>query len=173
MGFNFGFGSGSGKSTTSSSTSTIVTAMDAASKAQLDELTSLLLGKVGAGSTGFSKADAVSDVAGTVRNIFDTFRNEALPKIFDAGGSAGVFNSTSLQRMADQAYGKAVGEAAAVTMDAVKSYAGIAQQEEQLQLQGLLDAFGLQADAYKTEASTGTSSTRSKGRSFGLSGALK
>lgn len=173
MGFSLNLGGGKSKSSTSSSSSTVATSMDAAAKAQLDELTSLLLGKVGAGADGaFSKESALKDVSGVVQGIFSEFRDTTLPQLFDASGSAGVFNSTALQRMADNAFGQAVGKAAGVTLDAIKSYAGIEQAQQGQQLEGLLQALGLQSNAYKTESSTGSSFTKAKGSSFSLGGDL-
>lgn len=174
MGLSFSFGSGKSKSSTSASSNTVVTAMDAASKKQLDDLTGLLLGTVSGGPSGaYSKDAALKDVSGVVENIFSRFQSDTMPKLFDAAGSAGVFNSTALQRMANEAYGRAVGEASAVTMDAVKSYAGISQQQEATKLSALLEALGLQAGAFKTESSTGSSFTRASGSSLSLGGAAK
>ena len=172
--------SGTGESTTQQSS------MDAASKALLDAFTQQMAGKQGTGGTGYSKADAVKDVAGTIEGVFRQYREQELPQIVGQMGIAGAYNSTGAQFLANDAFAEATARAADTTMKAITDYAGITRENEQAFQAALLNAFGLQAEATKsastqesgkadstsnikeTTNSVATEQSKSKSKSLGL-----
>lgn len=190
-----------GTTTTSGRTSTVgleqLTAGDAASKAVLDTLTSLLGGQAGqvvsraatggAGAVaGFTKEDAIADSQALVKNIFTQFQQEQLPQIFAAQGATGGYSSTAAFQLGNEAFGRATANAAGTVADMIKDYATISQAQQQVDassttnfLSTLLGAIGLQQSATKTSTSdvtedyTETSkynyTTSGKGSSLGLS----
>lgn len=180
-----------GKSTTDASTTaqTAATSMDAASKALLDAFTQQLAAKQGTGGTGYSKQDAITDVAGTIKNIFSQYREQELPQIIGQMGLAGAYNNTSAQFLANDAFAEAVAKGANATVSAIKDYAGITRDNEQAFQAALLNAFQLQSEAVKSgtttesgsststsnikETSTSTATEQSKSKSKGLSLGLK
>ena len=127
------------------------TSLDAASKALLDSLTQSLSSKTKDGVKGYSKSDAMLDVAGTVKSIFDQYKQQDLPQIFAAMGQAGAYNSTNAQLIANDALAEAIGKSSTLTLQTIKDYAGITAQQEGQFMDSLLKAFTIQADATKSQ----------------------
>lgn len=168
-----GFGLSKSSSTTAASGNSLTTMMDAASKAQLDSLVGGLMGKVTAGGNPmFSKESAIKDSQGFVDNIFKQFKETTLPQILATGNTAGVYNASGVQALADNAYGQAVGQAASVTLDAIKSYAGLDETQQQINLSALMQAFGLEAQATQKTSTNQTSTTKASGTSMNAKLAL-
>lgn len=169
-----GFGKNSGKSTsgTASSSNTVTTAFDEKSKAQLDKFLADLIGKHDSPLPGYDKQSAISDVKSNVDWIFQNYRESSLPQILAQGATAGVYNATGIQALANQAYGQAVGQAATLTHQAIKDYAEIALSDQQLNMQGILQALGLEKEAYSTQQTNATSSTTAKSNSTSMTGQL-
>lgn len=145
-------------------TSIVTTSLDENSKRLLDALTQQLSGQVAAGVQGYSKADAITDVAGTVQAIFKQYKEQDVPQIFAAMGQAGAYNSTNAQLIANDALAEAIGKASTATFGAIKDYAGISQAKEGQFMDSLLKAFQVQSEATKTqqqqEAATSTSTSK-------------
>jgi len=170
--------SGKSSSTTQASGDSTTTLFDETSKSQLDQLVASMMGKVGGiGDTStanpYSKSSALKDVSGVVDNLFKTFREQNLPQIMAAGGQAGVYNSSGMQAMADNAYAQTVGQAASITMDAVKSYAGIDNTNNQLTLQSLLQGLNMEGQALQKTSQNSTSTTNTKASNKSLNFGLK
>lgn len=206
-----GNASRSGSSTSSESTTTgtnrvvgttksvsELLAGDANSKATLDNIMAELFGasvdslkKPGTVDPGYTKQDAIADSQGLVDSIFRQFRSTSLPQIYAAQGSAGAYNSTGAQLMANDAYADTVSKAQSAVLGNIKSYADITAQmkaagtdETNSRVGALLSALGLQQDATKKQTGTEnvdqttnfTSSTKSfsktKGKSAGIGGSF-
>ena len=173
----FGSSSGShssGKATsdTAASSTTINTAFDAASKEQLDALLSSLLDKQHSIGQGYDKASAIADTQGQIDQIFQKYKTDTLPQIVSMQGANGVYNATGVQALADHAYGQAVSQGAALTHQAITDYANILQSQEQLNLSGILQALGLEKDAYSTQKTNAQSSTTTKSSSNTIGASL-
>lgn len=174
MGFSLNLGGSKGKesSTSSTNTTTTVKRFDEASKQVLDNLMNALASQLPASGAQFSRENAITDANTLVANIFDQYKTVALPQIAMGMQGAGVYNATAGQNLANEAFGKATSNAAQAVMENISKYAGLQQQEKTLTLSGLLQALGMQKEAFSTsnEVSTGTTSGKASGMKFGLGG---
>lgn len=170
MAFSLSFGKSSSRASESSTSTT--TKMDAASKKILDELTASLQKQVPTAGAEFSRDNALADATGVVANIFNKYKQQALPQIANLMTDAGVYNATAGQNLANEAFGAATANASQAVLDNVLKYAGLKQQDQQLTLSGLLQALSLEQNAVST--TTGRSSGTSSGTQFGggLSGTI-
>ena len=73
----------------------------------------------------YDKTTAIADAQGTVNNLFETFKDEALAQIYQPQCIANGYNSTTMQLLANNAYAKTVSEGAKITLDNIQRYAGI------------------------------------------------
>ena len=73
----------------------------------------------------YSKDTAIADAQGTVNNVFEQFKDEALVQVYYPQCIANGYNSTTMQLLANNAYAKTVSEGAKVVLDNVQRYAGI------------------------------------------------
>lgn len=89
------------------------------------------------GSAEFSKGAAFSDADSLMDGIFQRFRESDLPQIFSRNCKAGVYNSTTAQLLANDAYARKVREAAEVKVKTAVDYAGIETQRSQPLAQAL------------------------------------
>ena len=170
MGFGFSFGSGKNKSTSSSSTTATVKRFDDASKAVLDNLTSFLSTTLPSSGQQFSRENAVADAQGVIANIFNQYKTTALPQIAMGMQGAGVYNATAGQNLANEAFGKATSDSAAIVMDNISKYMNLAQQDKNMSLSALLNALTLQKEAYQTSTENSVGSATSKSHGFSLFG---
>lgn len=152
---------GTSTSSGTGDTQTQQTSMDAASKALLDAFTQQMASAQGTGGKGYSKADAVTDVAGTISSIFRQFKEQDLPQIMGQMGLAGAYNSTGAQFLANDAFAEATAKSADTTLQALKDYAGITRENEQAFQSALLNAFNLQAEATKQASTQETGTAQS------------
>lgn len=152
---------GTSTSSGTGETQTQQTSMDAASKALLDAFTQQMASAQGTGGKGYSKADAVTDVAGTISSIFRQYKEQDLPQIIGQMGLAGAYNATGAQFLANDAFAEATAKATDTTMQAIKDYAGISRENEQAFQAALLNAFSLQADATKQASTQETGTAQS------------
>jgi hypothetical protein len=176
MGVSIGFGksksSESGESTTSGTnrvtgtTKTVqeLLAGDEGAKSALDDIMNTLLGNAkqklapGAVEPGYTKADAIADSEGLVASIFGNYSRTQLPQIFSAQGSAGAYNSTGAQALANDAFSEATSKSQAAVLGNIKTYADITAQmkaqgtqESESALTALLGSLGLQQSAVKKQ----------------------
>lgn len=174
----FGSSKTSTSTTGSSAEQTTISKMDEASKAVLDQLTQKLGGVVAAGpDQAFSKDAAVKDTLDLVKNIFTQFSSDTLPQIFSAAATGGMYNSTAVQNLGNDAFAKTTAQAASVVSDNIIKYAQLQQQQQQIDSTALLQALGLQADVTqktdsKSQFQTGSTSKTSS-RSFGFNLGVK
>ena len=173
-GLNFGGSSSKGSSNTTGSgtTASDITRMDDRSKQQLDDLVAELATRVRDPNSQFSKQAAISDVAGVVGNLYRQYSEQTLPQIFSAQAATGGYNSTSAQFLANDAFAETTARSAEVVLDTIGNYEKLAQGRTGLNLEGLLNALQLEAQAVErqksTEAFTSYSTTKSKSKGFGL-----
>lgn len=144
--------------------------MGSVGRLQLDELLKLLGGQAGQVQQDFSKQAAQRDAMGLVNDIFNQYRNTALPTIYNAQTGSGAYNSTGAQMLANDAYGTTVNKAAQTVNKNVLDYT----QAYQNQMTPLVQMLGIdkgsrtfgvdtrgQAAAAMQAAQTGSGATSS------------
>lgn len=116
---------------------------------RLDDLANAITAKYL--SDEFSKAKAISDAKDAVRNIFHEYADEFLPKIYSAGCEHGIYNSTTMQLLANDAYARAVRKGAELVLKNINDYAQREIERGQLALQSfstLISAYSKQNKTY-------------------------
>ena len=83
----------------------------------------------------YSKDTAIADAQGTVNNVFEQFKDEALVQVYYPQCIANGYNSTTMQLLANNAYAKTVSEGAKVVLDNIQRYAGIRVNDLQVMSQ--------------------------------------
>ena len=83
----------------------------------------------------YSKDTAIADAQGTVNNVFEQFKDEALVQVYYPQCIANGYNSTTMQLLANNAYAKTVSEGAKVVLDNTQRYAGIRVNDLQVMSQ--------------------------------------
>ena len=83
----------------------------------------------------YSKDTAIADAQGTVNNVFEQFKDEALVQVYYPQCIANGYNSTTMQLLANNAYAKTVSEGAKVALDNIQRYAGIRVSDLQVMSQ--------------------------------------
>ena len=83
----------------------------------------------------YSKDTAIADAQGTVNNVFEQFKDEALVQVYYPQCIANGYNSTTMQLLANNAYAKTVSEGAKVVLDNIQRYAGIRVSDLQVMSQ--------------------------------------
>ena len=83
----------------------------------------------------YSKDTAIADAQGTVNNVFEQFKDEALVQVYQPECIANGYNSTTMQLLANNAYAKTVSEGAKVVLDNIQRYAGIRVSDLQVMSQ--------------------------------------
>lgn len=94
----------------------------------MDELGTVLRGTI-AGTTGFSKQDALSDVQGVMRQQATSALQEAMPKIAAQQTQAGAYNSTTKQLLSNDLQARITGQLAQTQLGAIKDYAAIGSDQ--------------------------------------------
>ena len=99
----------------------------------------------------YSKDTAIADAQGTVNNVFEQFKDEALVQVYYPQCIANGYNSTTMQLLANNAYAKTVSEGAKVVLDNIQRYAGIRVSDLQVmsQLVGAIRNSKTVGDIYK------------------------
>ena len=99
----------------------------------------------------YSKDTAIADAQGTVNNVFEQFKDEALVQVYHPQCIANGYNSTTMQLLANNAYAKTVSEGAKVVLDNTQRYAGIRVSDLQVmsQLIGVIRNSKTVGDIYK------------------------
>ena len=99
----------------------------------------------------YSKDTAIADAQGTVNNVFEQFKDEALVQVYQPQCIANGYNSTTMQLLANNAYAKTVSEGAKVVLDNIQRYAGIRVSDLQVmsQLIGAIRNSKTVGDIYK------------------------
>ena len=115
----------------------------------LDDLTNAITAKYL--SDEFSKANAIKDAKDAVTNIFHEYADEFLPKLYSDGCRHGIYNSTTMQLLANDAYARAVRKGAELVLKNINDYAQREIERGQLALQSfstLISAYSKQNKVY-------------------------
>lgn len=144
---------------TTGSTNEVTTAFDEFSKKKLDTLLTTLTDAQGELGKDYTKNQAIIDSKGAIENVFRQYKQEALPQIVAQGAQGGVYNSTALQGLADNAFAATVAKGAELQQQTIKDYATIGQTQQNSGIEAIMAALGLEAKAYGTAAATGKSTT--------------
>lgn len=114
----------SGRSSTSSSSSTSfdIKNMTPEGFAAMLKALSLTQGIADAALTNYSKDQAKADALANMNQIFRDYRETELPKVFTGQAGAGLYNSTTGQLMANDAYARATDLANARILEYTKVY---------------------------------------------------
>lgn len=78
-----------------------------------------------AGTTGFSKENAIQDTQGVLRQQATTALQESMPKIASQQTQAGAYNSTTKQLLNNDLQARITGQLAQTQLGAIKDYAAI------------------------------------------------
>lgn len=115
-----------------------------------------------------SLANAQRDSKSVVDNIFTQYQEEALPEIFTASESAGVYGSSGAQTLANDAYARTVSNASELTMGLANTYSNQLLQEQN-QVDNLITSL-FQLDMEQTGLRRTTTSQRgtSTGKGFNM-----
>ena len=100
-------------------------------------------------SEDFAKSMAVQDAERRFDEIFREYREEALPEIYSAECRTGIYDSTTAQLLANDAYSRTVKKAAEVVQATIKDYARI--EVERAQAAAQLFTLALQDHTDSTE----------------------
>lgn len=106
-------------------------------------------------SDKFSKEQAQADVAGIVNQLFTQYKEQALPQIYTPMVDTGIYNSTTGQLLANDAFARTQSQAAGVTLDAILNYEQLSLKEKELQQRALLDSLGLLRGAQTSQTGMG------------------
>jgi hypothetical protein len=123
----------------------------------------------------FGRTQALADVQGQVEGLYQQYSQQKLPEILSAQTAAGAYESTTGQRLANQAFAETTAEAAKLQLGAVAAYADIQSQIRQTAQQGIgisLDTLlkaqeETSGDVLAKSTTTGTSKGKTMG--FGMS----
>lgn len=94
----------------------------------------------------YTKGLACYDAKCAMDSIFKTHRDRNLPELYGRACVAGLYNSSSLQLLANDAYARTVAEASKLKLDWITQYASIRQAHANAMIQMLRDM----ADIYET-----------------------
>lgn len=108
-----------------------------------------------AGTTGFTKQDAINDVQGTLKQQASDALQSVMPTIARTEKGAGVYNSTTKDLLQNDANARITSQLAATTQDQIAKYAQIEQ--------GLIGAFSGATQAGTSQSSTSNSNSTSLG----------
>lgn len=85
----------------------------------------------------YGKANAIADVQGAIRGVFDQYQKTALPEIYQGEMSSGGYNATTGQLLANDAFAQTTNKAAALMLDTIQKYR-TSQQNDYNTLAGLV-----------------------------------
>jgi hypothetical protein len=92
------------------------------------------------GSKDYSKGAAVADSQGFIDKIFRDYEQKTLPKLYSNPRASGIYNDSTTQLLADNAYGAAVAEGQANLVQNILSYS----QARESQLKPVLELLNAQ-----------------------------
>jgi hypothetical protein len=158
----------SGKASGSESTNTGVRVLD---NAQEEELKGLLT-QFGLGATGpdkFSRANALRDINGNVKQLFTDYSEQVVPKILEQQQGTGGYSGSGAQLLSNDAFARTVAQAATLQQGAVKDYAAMSDSSRTLNLQGLSTTLQGLLGAKKNTTEDSNFSSNNSSKSTGLS----
>jgi hypothetical protein len=91
------------------------------------------------GDTSFTRGNAIKDSQGFIDEIFRQYETQSLPKIYSNPRSSGIYNDTSTQLLANDAYSGAVAKGQANLFQNILAYSQ-ARQNQLGPVLGLLNA---------------------------------
>jgi hypothetical protein len=81
------------------------------------------------GDTSFSRENAIADSQGFINQIFREYENSSLPTIYKNPRATGIFNDTSTQLLANDAYSSAVAKGQSQLVNNITQYAAARQDQ--------------------------------------------
>lgn len=81
------------------------------------------------GDTSFTRQNAINDSQGFIENIFREFETQSLPQIYKNQRASGIYNDTSTQLLANDAYSSAVAKGQANLFQNILAYAQARNQQ--------------------------------------------
>ena len=91
------------------------------------------------GDTSFTRENAIADSKGFINQIFRDYEKSSLPSIYKNARATGIYNDTSTQLLANDAYSSAVAKGQAQLVSNITQYAG-ARQDQLAPVLALLNA---------------------------------
>lgn len=79
--------------------------------------------------SSYSRGNAIADSQGFIAQIFKDFEKSSLPKIYSNARGTGIYNDTSSQLLANDAYSSAVAKGQAQLVQNILAYAGARNQQ--------------------------------------------
>ena len=128
-----------------------------------------LLRSFGAATTPDLKSarqNAIKDSEGAITDIFNQFKDFALPEIMTKQQQSGGYGGSTTQLLANDAGARAVAQGAAVRLNAINQYENTALSRSQQALSGM--STSLQALLSAQETSSKTSAYKTKAKSTTL-----
>lgn len=89
--------------------------------------------------TSFTRENAIADSKGFINQIFKDYEKSSLPSIYKNARATGIYNDTSTQLLANDAYSSAVAKGQAQLVSNITQYAG-ARQDQLAPVLALLNA---------------------------------
>lgn len=77
----------------------------------------------------YTRGNAIKDSQGFIENIFREFEQQSLPQIYKNPRASGIYNDTSTQLLANDAYSSAVAKGQANLFQNILAYAGARNQQ--------------------------------------------
>lgn len=81
------------------------------------------------GDTSFSRENAIADSRGFIDQIFRDYEKSSLPSIYKNARATGIYNDTSSQLLANDAYSSAAAKGQAQLVSNITQYAGARQDQ--------------------------------------------
>lgn len=120
----------------------------------------------------FDKEDALADSAAAVSTIFNRYRDSALPQIYAPGVDTGIYNNSTGQLLANDAFARATAEGSLTQLNYINSYEGLRQSERTTGLNAILGSMGLIKGVNTVESRTGFSQQTTRGGGNGGIGSI-
>lgn len=125
-----------------------------------------LLRSFSAGSktdTGAARKQAIEDTKTSINDLFNQYKDTALPQILSSQNKSGGYSATTTQMLSNDAFARTVAAAGQVQLNAINQYETNALNKSQLALSGL--STSLQALLQANETNTAESAFKSKANS--------
>ncbi len=113
--------------------------------------------------TALARKQAIADSTGAIENLFNEFKNSALPDIMSTQQKSGGYGATTTQLIANDAFSNVVAKGAALRLQAIGEYENRALAKSQTALSGL--STSLQSLLQANEQSTANSNYNTRANS--------
>ena len=109
-----------------------------------------------------ARKQAISDVQGSIQNIFAEFSQTALPQIMTQQNRTGGYNSSTAQLLTNDAFARTVAKGSELTLSAINQYENAALAKSGQALQGLGTSLETLLQAAQESKTDTKSSSKSK-----------